>query len=101
MKVNFQAVGFKADQSLIDFTTGRLNKLDQFSDKLIGAEVFFKVTNTTDEDNKEAEIKLDVPGQDMFAKKHAKSFEEAVDLSVEALRRQIRKFKGKDQINKK
>jgi len=101
MKVNFQAVGFKADQKLLDFTKGRLDKLEQFSDKLIGADVFFKVLNAQEEENKEAEIKLDVPGQDMFAKKHAKSFEEAVDLAVEALRRQIRKFKGKDQINKK
>ena len=101
MKINFQAVGFKADQKLKDFTESRLDKLQQFTDKLIGADVFFKVVNTQDEDNKETEIKLDVPGNDMFAKKHAKSFEESVDLAVEALRRQIRKSKGKEQNNKK
>lgn len=101
MKVEFQSVGFKADQKLLDFTKSKLSKLDQFSDKLIGAEVYFKVVNTQDEENKEAEIKILVPGNDMFAKKHGKSFEEAVDLAVEALRRQVRKSKGKEQDNKK
>ena len=45
--------------------------------------------------NKIAEIKLLVPGQDLFVKKQAKSFEESTDLAVEALRRQVKKYKEK------
>ncbi len=97
MEVKIQAVGFKADAKLQEFATNKINKLDTFSDSLIEAEVFFKVLNTSDEENKEAEIKISIPGNDLFAKKSAKSFEEAIDNAVEALRRQIRKIKGKQE----
>lgn len=97
MEVKIQAVGFKADAKLKDFATKKINKLDTFSDFLISAEVFFKLLNAADEENKEVEIKIAIPGNDLFAKKLGKSFEEATDKSVEALRRQIRKIKGKQE----
>jgi putative sigma-54 modulation protein len=46
-------------------------------------------------ENKIAEIKLEVPGNNLFAKKQSKSFEEAADLAVEALSRQLVKYKEK------
>lgn len=97
MEVKIQSVGFKADAKLKEFAIQKINKLDTFSDTLISSEVFFKVLNAKDEENKEAEIKISLPGNDLFAKKHAKSFEEAVDNAVEALRRQLRKIKGKQE----
>ncbi|HPY81867.1 MAG: ribosome-associated translation inhibitor RaiA [Bacteroidales bacterium] len=98
MEVKIQSVGFKADAKLKDFATKKINKLATFSDFLISAEVFFKVINTSNEENKETEIKISIPGNDLFAKKLAKSFEESVDKAVEALRRQIKKIKGKQEI---
>ena len=97
MEIKIQSIGFKADAKLKEFTTTRVNKLDTFLDTLISAEVFFKVINTSSEENKEAEIKIAIPGNDLFAKKHAKSFEEAIDMAVEALRNQIVKLKGKQE----
>jgi ribosomal subunit interface protein len=97
MEVKIQAVGFKADTKLKEFTIAKINKLDTFSDSLINAEVFYKIINTASEENKEVEIRIAIPGNDLFAKKHAKSFEEAVDLTVEALRSQISKMKGKQE----
>lgn len=101
MKINFHAVSFKADQKLLDFTKSKVEKLEQYLDKITGVEVFFKLVNTQGEENKEVEIKLDVPGHDLFAKKHAKTFEEAADMAVEALKNQIRKVKGKEEDQKK
>lgn len=100
MNVKIQAVGFKADQKLQDFTTSKVEKLAQYFDNMIGAEVFYRLENTQDEENKIVEIKLLVPGHDLFAKKHAKSFEEASDLAVEALKSQIQKLKGKQNDKK-
>ena len=97
MEIKIQSIGFKADAKLKDVATSKINKLDTFSDSLLSAEVFFKVKNSSDEDNKEVEIKISIPGNDLFAKKHAKSFEEAVELAVEALRNQITKLKGKQE----
>jgi len=97
MEIKVQAVGFKADQKLKDFAIARVNKLETFSDALISSEVSFKLINTADEANKEADIHVTIPGNDLFARKRAKSFEEAVDDAVEALRGQILKLKGKQE----
>ncbi len=96
MDVKVQSVHFKVDQKLIDFCEKRLNKLDQFFDGVIGAEVILKLEKDEERENKVSEIKLSVPANEyLFAKKQAKSFEEAVDLSIDALRKQIEKYKTK------
>jgi len=96
MEVKVQTVHFKADQKLIDFCEKRLNKLDQFFDSVIGAEVMLKLEKDEDRENKVSEIKLAVPSNDpLFAKKQAKTFEEAIDLTVDALKKQMEKYKTK------
>jgi len=95
MDIKVQAVHFKADQKLIDYTEEKVGKLALFNDHIVTAEVFLRLENTTDVENKVAEVKLLVPGKDLFSKKQAKSFEEAVDLASEALRKQVVKEKEK------
>lgn len=96
MKVDISSVHFDADQKLLDFINTKVGKLETFYDKIIDSVVILKVDNAEDKLNKVAEIKLAVPGKDLFAKKQCKTFEEAVDSAVEALRRQIRKQKTKE-----
>jgi putative sigma-54 modulation protein len=48
--------------------------------------------------NKITEIKLTIPGTQLFAKEQCKTFEEATDLAVECLRKQIEKHKQKKAI---
>lgn len=97
MKVNVKisAVHFDADKKLIEFIQERVNKLTQYYDKIIDSEVILKLENTSSSENKIVEIKLMIPGNDAFAKKQCKSFEEATDVAVEALRRQLKKHKEK------
>jgi putative sigma-54 modulation protein len=95
MDIKVQAVHFKADQKLIEYTEEKVGKLTLFNDHIVTAEVFLRLENTTDVDNKVAEVKLLVPGKELFSKKQAKSFEEAVDLASEALRKQVVKEKEK------
>jgi putative sigma-54 modulation protein len=96
MDVKVQSVHFKADQKLIDFCEKRINKLELFFEGIIGSEVILKLEKGEDQENKVAEIKLSVPSNEyLFAKKQAKSFEEAVDLAVDALRKQLDKYKMK------
>lgn len=100
MNIQVNAVHFTADQKLIDFANKKVSKLDTFYEGIIGAEVIMKVVKPETNDNKVAEIKLSIPGYDyLFAEKQADSFEEAIDLTVDALRRQLSKFKekGKDK----
>jgi putative sigma-54 modulation protein len=95
MDLNVHAVHFSADRKLVDFINGRVEKLELFFDQIISGEVFLKVDNSTNVDNKVAEIRLSLPGKELFAKKQCKSFEEAADLACEALRRQVRKHKDR------
>ncbi len=43
------------------------------------------------------EIKIHISGNDLFAKKQCKSFEEALDTSIDALKTQIKKLKKKSK----
>lgn len=96
MKVKVSAIHFSVDQKLVDFIEEKVTKLETFYDKIISAEATLKVEEGSEKENKFVEIRLVVPGKDLFAKKTAKSFEEATDNVVEALRKQIRKHKSKE-----
>lgn len=98
MKITVQSIHFNADQKLLDFIQKKVDKLDQFFDQIISGEVYLKLENVEDEANKISEIKLIVPGGTMFAKEQCKSFEEATDLAIESLRKQITKHKDKTRI---
>ncbi|MDR9397943.1 ribosome hibernation-promoting factor, HPF/YfiA family [Salibacter sp.] len=95
MKLDIQSVHFDADQKLVDFIQRKADKLEQYFDGIISGEVILRVENTEDKTNKIVEMKLEIPGNNPFAKKQCKTFEEATDSCVEALRRQIKKTKEK------
>lgn len=95
MKVNVNAVNFTVDRKLVDFIQMRMDKLEKYYDKIVSADVFLKVENTSDKENKIVEIKIHVPGDDFLVKKQCKSFEESVELSAESLERLLVKRKEK------
>jgi putative sigma-54 modulation protein len=97
MKVNIQSVHFDADQKLIDFIEGKISKLIGQYDKIIETDVTLRLDKATNNENKIAEIRLHVPGNDLYAKRQCKSFEEAIDQSIDALKNQIIKHKDKQK----
>ena len=99
MKVNLQSVNFTIDQKLVDFVQNKMDNLEKFHDKVIGADVYLKVQKTAEKENKIAEIKMNIPGDDLIVKKQCKTFEEGVDLAADSLRRQLRKRKEKQRVN--
>src|SRR5258706_3436546 len=94
MKLQVHSIHFNADVKLIDFIQKKIDKLETFYDRLVDGEVFLRLNNEGIE-NKTVEIKLKVPGNQLFAKEQARSFEEATDMATEALRGQLTKFKTK------
>ncbi len=95
MDITIHSVRFDADQKLETFIGNKVGKLDQFIDGLIGAEVFLKLEKSQSQDNKIVEVKIKVRGSEMFVKKRSKTFEEATDQSIDALKKQIIKHKEK------
>lgn len=95
MKIGVQSIHFNADVKLLDFIQKKADKLDQFYDQIISGEVYLKLENVDNEANKISEIKLIVPGGTFFSKHQCKTFEEATDLAIECLKKQINKHKAK------
>ncbi len=95
MTVNITSVHFKADQKLEAFITNKIEKLGKLFSEIIGAEVVLKLENTENPENKITEIKLLIKGNDLFASKQSKTFEEATDEVIDALKKQIEKHKAK------
>jgi len=89
------AIHFDADSKLVDFIQEKANKLDTFYDRIIDGEVFMRLNQDTSKENKIVEIKLNLPGSQIFAKEKSRSFEAAADEAIEGLRRQLKKFKEK------
>jgi putative sigma-54 modulation protein len=94
MKLQVHSIHFDADRKLIDFIQRKLNKLETFYDRLVDGEVYLRLNNEGI-DNKTVEIKLKVPGSNLFAIEKARSFEAATDMATDALRMQLKKFKAK------
>ncbi|MEO1050224.1 MAG: ribosome-associated translation inhibitor RaiA [Bacteroidota bacterium] len=94
MKLQMHSIHFDADSKLLDFIQKKVDKLETFYDRMVDGEVFLRLNNEGIE-NKTVEIKLNIPGGQLFAKEDAKTFEQATDSATEALRRQIRKYKQK------
>lgn len=95
MSTKVHSVHFDADIKLINFINTKVSKLSLFFDHIVTSEVFLRLDKAQDKSNKIAEVRLLLPGKELFAKKQSKTFEEATDLAVEALRRQVRRYKGK------
>src|SRR5690554_2308580 len=95
MKVNIQAVNFNVDRKLVDFINERLEKLEQYYDKIVGIDVSLRTENTSDKENKSVDILIKIPGDDLIVKKTAKTFEEAADTGADALERLLIKRKEK------
>lgn len=95
MNNKITAVHFKADTKLESFIQDRISKLIKVHDGVIGSEVLLKLENTDKPENKTVEMKLMIKGNDLFASKTGKSFEEATDITITALQKQLLKKKEK------
>lgn len=96
MEIIMQSVHFDADVKLKEFIEKKLSKLETFFDHIVSADVILKLENSGQVKDKIAEIKLNVPGSTLLAKETSKTFEESIDLCSDALRRQLQKYKERN-----
>lgn len=95
MKLKIQSLHFDADQKLIGFINEKVGKLNHFYEGILGTDVILRLDKSRTSDNKVAEIRIKIPGNDLFAKRQCHTFEEATDTAVTALKKQIKKHKEK------
>ncbi len=96
MEANIKAIHFDISEKLVAFVNKKIAKLTRRFECITEADVNLRLIKPETALNKEAGIKLTVPGTpDLFASKTADSFEEAIDLALEALEKQLEKNKDK------
>ncbi|MDX5321342.1 MAG: ribosome-associated translation inhibitor RaiA [Bacteroidota bacterium] len=95
MEINIQSINFTADQKLIEYIEKRLKKLTTFYDGIVDANVYLKVENVSNNNNKLLEVKLNVFHQTLFCSEQCRTFECAIDLAFESLKVQLKKYKEK------
>jgi len=95
MNVKINSVHFKADKKLETFIKDKLKKMPTLYEGVLTGEVMLRLENVDNKENKVVEMRLIVRGNDLFVKKQSKSFEEATDQAVEALKKQLVRHKEK------
>ena len=95
MEIKIQSIHFDATEKLQDFIEKKVAKLEKTSEDIKTAEVQLKVVKPATAQNKETSLTVSVPGQTLFVEKTCDTFEEGVDLCVDAMKVQLTKFKEK------
>ncbi|MBQ9592160.1 MAG: ribosome-associated translation inhibitor RaiA [Paludibacteraceae bacterium] len=95
MDIKIQPIHFSMSQQLEEFINKKVAKLERVHDGIITADVTLKVVKPETSNNKEAEIRVQVPNGDFFASKVTDTFEESVDTALQAIEKQLIKSKEK------
>lgn len=95
MELRIQAIHFDASEKLVNFINKKVDKLTRRCASATAIDVTLKVIKPETSLNKEAVIKVSVPQDELVATKIADTFEEAIDLCLEAIERQLEKVKEK------
>ncbi|MFM7217644.1 MAG: HPF/RaiA family ribosome-associated protein [Bacteroidota bacterium] len=95
MQIRVQSIHFDADRKLIDFIQEKVDKMITFYDNIIGGEVFLKLDKSSDSKNKIVQIKLHIPGNDIIVSEQCRTFEEATDLCMDSLSKQVKRHKDR------
>ena len=95
MQKQISTIHFKADKDLLSYLDLKIEKLSLFSQNITSCEVYLKLDKDDQHENKLVEMKLHIPGKELFAKKKSASFEESATHVVDALKKQLIKEKEK------
>jgi putative sigma-54 modulation protein len=96
MDVIIQSLGFKAGEQLESYIKEKLEKLSP-NDHIVRANVTLFLGPDKATPNTYCEIRLEVPGNDLFIKENSTEFEQSIDAAVNKLQAMMRKAKEKQQ----
>ncbi|MDI1355196.1 MAG: ribosome-associated translation inhibitor RaiA [bacterium] len=95
MNTQIGALHFDADIKLRDLITEKTNSLEKLFDRIESCKVILKLEKNKNTENKVVEMSVSVPHSQLFAKDKAETFEEAVQLTIDELKQQLKKYKTK------
>ena len=97
MEVRIQSIHFDASEQLQSFVQKKVAKLEKFYDDIKKVEVSLKVVKPETAMNKEAGVRVLALNTEFYAEKVSDTFEESIDVCMDALSKQLLKAKEKQQ----
>lgn len=94
MQINIQAP-WEVNEVIKQLIEDKIAKLYDLDDRIIRADIFMKTGDNSGVDDKQVDLRLRIPGPELFATANADSFEKAISDVTDKLRRQIIKKKEK------
>lgn len=92
MNLNIQSTNITVSDSLNKLINKKVSKLQNFHTHILSTSVYL---NNDGIKSKEVQIKLNIKNQTLFCKEKAESFEQALEFSVDCMKRQLKKHKQK------
>ena len=95
MEIKIKSIHFDATEKLQAFINKKVEKLQKNNEDIKNVEVQLKVVKPVTAMNKETSLSVSVPGTTLFVEKTCDTFEEGVDLCLDAMKVQLTKYKEK------
>ena len=93
MELIYQTLHFQGSDHLELFTRKKMSRIFKMTSNILKAEVTLSEGASGNPQNQFCEIKLDVPGENIFVKKNAATYEQAIRVAVGAVQKIIRRRK--------
>lgn len=94
MKTTFTARHFDSSKELHEYAENAVQKLDQFYDRILTCDIILEPV-PDDDTPQQAELNVKVPQKLINAKEQASSYEQAINMVVDTVARQLKKYKKK------
>src|SRR5687768_12396524 len=95
MQIQVQSIHFDAEAQLLEDVTKKLSKLEKLYDRIESCNVMLRQEKSVDQKKFLVEVRMAIPGEDLFASEKAESFGRALDRVSQDLKKQIIKHKEK------
>ena len=93
MKMTIETPNFRARKGLLTLVFEKVGKLENISNRIMEARVYLKIDHSGGKENKSCEIKLILPGSDLFAAAQSDTFEDAIQQNIAAIKHRIERWK--------
>lgn len=97
MEIRIKSIHFDATEKLQEFINNKVEKLQKSYEDIQKVEVQLKVEKPAAALNKTTSLTVTAPGNTLFVEKTCDTFEEGVDLCLDAMKVQLTKFKEKQR----
>lgn len=97
MEIRIKSIHFDATENLQEFINKKVEKLQKSYEDIQKVEVQLKVEKPAAALNKTTSLTVTAPGNTLFVEKTCDTFEEGVDLCLDAMKVQLTKFKEKQR----